>query len=271
MLKHYFQHTKSITLPLTMTRHILILVVFFSFLGVVLAQEKIITVQVIIDDEQEEHPGSVYILNQRSNLSVMADTGGRAKVAVRTGDFLYFASDFYYNQSAIVSAVSIEKGWLTVSLKPKIVELEEAVLGFRLTGNLAKDAKNAGFKDSVSMIYGNIGIREVDAPPPNPNGRPAGEGMIAEKLIGSITGYNKKQKNKFAYEEQQKKLSRIRDYFGDEYLEKELKIPNHKIPEFIFFVHETSNIFSKVESNHFMEAEGILKEKSKIYLQRSDE
>lgn len=44
-----------------MQRNNLTLVVFFSFLGVVLAQEKSNEIQVIIDDEQEEHPGSVYI------------------------------------------------------------------------------------------------------------------------------------------------------------------------------------------------------------------
>jgi len=254
-----------------MTRHILILVVFFSFLGVVLAQEKIITVQVIIDDEQEEHPGSVYIFNQRSNLSVMTDTGGKAEMAVRPGDFLYFASDFYYNQSAIVTAKSMEKELLTVLLKPKVIELEEANLGFRLTGNLAKDAKNAGFKDSATMVYNNLGIKEVDVPPPNPNGQQAGKGMIAEKIIGALAGYNKRQKNKFAYEKQQQKLDEILHYFGHGFFEKELKIPTHKIREFLFFAEDTSEIYQKMKARDFVEAEKILIEKSKIYLQRSDE
>jgi len=44
-----------------MQRDILIFVVFLSFLGVVLAQEKYLKLQVIENDEQEEHPGSVYL------------------------------------------------------------------------------------------------------------------------------------------------------------------------------------------------------------------
>lgn len=254
-----------------MTRHILILVVFFSFLGVVLAQEKIITVQVIIDNEQEEHPGSVYAINSRTQLQSVTDTNGKAAMMVRKGDFLFLSSEFYHNQSVIVTDEILEKEMVIISLKPKIVFLEEADLGFRLTGDLAKDAKNAGYKDSVSMVYNHLGVQEVDVPPPNPNGQPAGGGIFIESLIGSISGYNRRQKSKFAYDKEQKKLNQIQEYFGTEYFEKELKIPNHKISEFIYFVHKASDIFSKVENNHFLEAEEILKEKSKTYLQRLNE
>lgn len=61
-----------------MQRNNLILVVFFSFLGVVLAHEKIIKVQVITDDEQEEHPGSVYRNNsgfKKLNLTTLFKMG----------------------------------------------------------------------------------------------------------------------------------------------------------------------------------------------------
>jgi len=251
-----------------MTRHILILVVFFSFLGVVLAQEKILTVQVIIDGEQEEHPGSVYIHNPRNNSQVNTDSKGNAIITVQPGDFLFFTSDLYDNQSLIVTKEMLRKEMVEIKLKPKIIVLEEASLGFKLTGNLAKDAKNANYKDSISMIYNNIGVQEVDVPPPNPNGQPAGKGMILENLIGSINGYNRRQRSKFAYDEKQEKLNQIRNYFGDEYLEKELKIPHHKIPEFIFFIYETTDIYIKIKNNHFLEAEKILKEKNKTYLQR---
>lgn len=56
-----------------MQRNNLTLVVFFSFLGVVLAQEKSNEIQVIIDDEQEEHPGSVYIKPIGINHSIFIE------------------------------------------------------------------------------------------------------------------------------------------------------------------------------------------------------
>jgi len=251
-----------------MARHILILVVFFSFLGVVLAQEKTITVQVIIADEQEEHPGSVYLSTSHSDFQTVTNSEGTAKINVRLGDFVFLTSESYYNKSFIVTNEIIQKERAEVILKPKVIELEQANLGFKLTGNLAKDAKNAGYKDSISIVFDNLGVQEVDVPPPNPNGRPAGENMVIENLIGSISGYARRQKSKFAYDEKQKKLDQIRDYFGDEYLENELKIPKHKIQEFIFFVGETTEILSKVEGNYSLEAEEIIIEKSKEYLQR---
>ncbi len=105
MLKQNFAHTKSITLPLGMQRNILILVVFFSFLGVVLAQEKTIKVQVIIDDEQEEHPGSVYITNSRTLQTKFTDTHGIAEMAVSEGDVLEFHSDFYENRNFTIKII----------------------------------------------------------------------------------------------------------------------------------------------------------------------
>lgn len=251
-----------------MTRHILILVVFFSFLGVVLAQEKIITVQVIINDEQEEHPGSVYITNSRNSLSVITDSWGKALMAVLPGDFLFLSSDFYYNQSFIVTEEIIRKEKAEIVLKPKIILLEEADLGFRLTGNLAKDAKNARYKDSATMAYQNLGIQEKDVPKPNPFGQKAGSGMIAENLIGSITGYNKRQKKNLAYDKRQKKLDEIKNYFAPDYFENELKIPVHKINEFLSFVEGTSEIYRKIKVNDFISAERIMKEKSIVYLER---
>src|SRR5690606_29686272 len=246
-----------------MQRNNLFLVVFFSFLGVVLAQETTITVQVIIDDEQEEHPGSVYLsTSSNKDFQTVTDSEGTAKLKVRLGDFVFLTSEFYDNQSFIVTNEIIQKGKFEVLLKPKVIELETANLGgFRLTGNLEKDAKNAAFKDSATIVYNNLGIQEVDVPPPNPNGQNVDKFRASDvltlkfgKIIGELNGYNRRQRSKFAYEEKQKKLDQIRDYFGDEYLENELKIPNHKIQEFIFFVHETTDILSKIESNYSLEA-----------------
>jgi len=268
LLKQNFAYTNCINLSLTMTRHILILVVFFSFLGVVLAQEKIITVQVIIDDEQEEHPGSVYITNSRNNFQVVTDSKGKAIIAAKSGDFLFFTSEPYYNQSLIVTEEILRKEMAEIILKSKVILLEEANLGFRLTGDLAKYAKNARYKDSVSLVYNNLGVNEVDVPPPSPYGQEAGSGMIAENLVGAITGYNKKQKLNKEFEKKQNDMKYLLSNWGNEYFVDFLKIPEHKILEFIFFVYETTDIYTKVKNNNFLEAEKILKEQSNIYLQR---
>lgn len=77
-----------------MTRHILILVVFFSFLGVVLAQENLATTRAASDVEQEEHPGSVYINNPHIQKTVITNTNGISSLDLETGDEILLCAHF---------------------------------------------------------------------------------------------------------------------------------------------------------------------------------
>lgn len=252
-----------------MQRNILILVVFFSFLGVVLAQQKTIKVQVIIDDEQEEHPGSVYFTNQRTLQTKFTDTYGNAEIAVVEGDVLEFRSEFYENRNFTVSPTVFQNGQLILHLNPKIIVLEEAkITDFKLTGDLAKDAKNAKFIDKASIVYANLGIQEKDVPKPSPFGRAVRKGISVENVIGTINGYNKKQKSNKLFEHKQNEMVLLQSKWKESYYTDSLKIPKHKIPEFISFVYESSDIYDKVKKNQYVEAENILNEFSLVYLDR---
>ena len=269
MLNQNFAHTKSITLSLGMQRNILIVVVFLSFLGVVLAQEKNIKIQVIIDDEQEEHPGSVYIKNANTQQSTQSDSFGNAEIAVSEGDILEFRSAFYDNRDFTISSKIFLNLEVTIHLNPRIILLEQALItDFKLTGDLAKDAKNARYVDKATIVYNNLGIKEKDVPKPSPFGRKAGSGMIIENLIGSINGYNKTQKLNKLFEQKQNEMSLIQNNWKEEYFIKSLNIPQHKISEFVFFVYESSDVYDKVKKHQYVEAERIFEEYSLVYLDR---
>ena len=252
-----------------MQRNILILVVFFSFLGVVLAQQKTIKVQVIIDDEQEEHPGSVYLTNQRTLHTKFTDTYGNAEMAVVEGDVLEFRSEFYENRNFTVSPTVFQNGYLTLHLNPKVIVLEQAeITDFKLTGDLAKDAKNAKFVDKATIVYNNLGIKEKDVPKPSPFGRAVRKGISVENVIGALNGYNKKQNTKKLFERKQNEMSWVQSNWKEHYFTDSLKIPKHKIPEFISFVYESSDIYDKIKKHQYVEAENILNDFSLVYLDR---
>lgn len=276
MLTQIFAYTKSITLSLVMTRHILLLVVFLSFLGVVLAQDKTLTVQVIIDDEQEEHPGSVYVTNSRINQTKVTDSDGILSLDVQIGDEIIFMSDFYESRRLFITETLINKPIIEVHLNTKFVLLDEAKLGdFRLTGDLRTDAKNAKFVDSAAIVYANLGIKEKDVPKPNPAGQRVGKFKVVDvltlnmtKVIGELNGYNNRQRKTHAYEDKQKILNKIRDLWQEDFYVNHLKIPQEKIDEFVFFSYESSDIYNKIKMNDLLTAEKILMERSQIYLER---
>lgn len=252
-----------------MKRNVFILIFFFSFLGVVLAQEKRITIKVIIDDEQEEHLGSVYITNSRNNSTQIALPQEAIQVSVQIDDVLYFSSSFYEYRSFYITPKIFDAGKANVHLNIQTVVLDEAKLSnFQLTGDLAKDAENARFDDKVKTIYKNLGIQEIDVPPPSEFGLKPGSGMIIENLIGAITGYNKMQKQNKLFEKHQNNQEFIRSQWEDSYFIDELKIPSHKIQEFIYFVYETTDIYEKVKNNNILEAEIIFVTQSRNYLER---
>ena len=252
-----------------MQRNNLILVVFFSFLGVALAQEKNIKVQVIIDDGQEEHPGSVYITNSRTQQTKFSNTEGIAEMLISEGDVLEFHSEFYENRNFTISPTIFQNGQVTIHLNPKIIVLEQAEISdFKLTGDLAKDAKNAKYVDKATIVYNNLGIQEKDVPKPSPFGRSVRKGISVDKVIGAINGYNKKQKANKLFERKQNEMNWVQSNWKENYFTDSLKIPQHKIQEFIYFVYESSDIYDKIKKNQYVEAENLLTKYSIIYLNR---
>lgn len=276
MLNEIFVHTKSISLSLHMQRIILILVVYFSFLDVVLSQEKEFFVQVIIDDEEEEHPGSVYLFNPRTKSGKFIDSFGRVQLMAQENDVLYVESDFYENRTILITPNLFEKGKINLHLAILTIELDEVkIRQFTLTGDLVRDAKNVKFRNTIGQVYANLGIREKDVPPPNPSGQKVDKFRVTDvltlkipKIIGELNGYNKRQRELFAYEKHQDNIQIIRDHWTEEYFVEYLKIPSFKIQEFLSFAYESSDILAKVENNHMMEAETILESFATNYLER---
>lgn len=259
-----------------MQRIILILVVYFSFLGVVLSQEKEIFVQVIIDDEEEEHPGSVYLFNPRTKTGKFINHLGQAKLSAQVDDVLYVQSEFYENRTLLITPSLFQKESINIHLAPLTIELEEAkIRHFNLTGDLKQDAKNAAFADSIGTIYVNLGIQEKDVPPPNPAEQKVDKFKVTDvialkipKIIGELNGYNKRQRDLFAFENHQKNIQKIRDYWQEDFFIENLQIPSHKILEFLSFAYESSDILAKVETNNIVEAEKILINHATIYKER---
>lgn len=259
-----------------MQRNILILVVYVSFLGVVLAQEKNLSFQVIIDDEQEEHLGSVYLYNPRTKLGSYIDSAGKATISVQINDVVHAQSEFYEERFLLISSNLFQKELVHLHLVLQSIVLDEAkIRSFNFTGNLAQDAKNIGFVDSIGIVYASLGIKEIDVPPPNPAGQKvekfnAGDVIFlrVRKIIGELNGYNKQQRDIFEYEKHQINIQKIRDKWSDEYFTENLKIPSHKIPEFLFFANESSDIFAKIETNNILEAETVLELYASNYLER---
>lgn len=191
----------------TTTQKSIFLFLLFVFPFWLMGQEKLIQGLIIIDLD-DASPEGIVITNFRTKNITIPDSIGNFNINVKVGDLIHFTSDFYESEEFKITEEVFEKGNFEIQIQQKIVQLEQANLGFKLTGDLERDVKNATRKDSTSIIYDNLRIQAKDIPPPNPNGRSATEGIFAERLIGAITGYNKRQKRKFEYAKKQEKLNK---------------------------------------------------------------
>ena len=252
-------------------------IIFLLFPFWLSAQEKLIQGLIIIDLD-DASPEGIVVKNSRTKNCVISDESGKIRISVILNDILYFSSELYENNQVLITEEILNKGTFQIYLEPKIIELNQANLGFQLTGDLERDVKNTTRKDSISIIYKNLGIQEKDVPPPNPNGQTVEMFKATDvitlkigKIIGELNGYNRRQRNKYAYDAEQNKLEEIQKYFGNDYLTDELKIPFNKIKEFIFFVNGTTEILKEIKDNDFPEAEKIMKEKAEIYLLRLEQ
>jgi len=78
-----------------MQRNILILVVLYSFSGVVLAQNDTISIQVKSESDLEEHLGSVYIIHSANEIIQTLDFNNQIKLPVKLNDIIVFQSPLF--------------------------------------------------------------------------------------------------------------------------------------------------------------------------------
>lgn len=248
-----------------------ILILLFS--QFIFAQEKWIQGNIIIDDSDDTAEG-IYVTNLRTNHTTISNFTGTFLIQAQVNDTLKIQSDWYENRLIILKPNLFSKPTIVVHLAVQTIQLNTAFIGQKLTGILEKDVKNGKKQDVVTNLYKSLGVNPDIKPIKDTSALRAGllDGDISltrldiGRLYDVFTGKAKQRKELIDYESKYDKITKIKNYFGEDYFINDLKIPKFKIRDFID--NALTNTESKIELNdvNYFKLLQLFNSYSKIYL-----
>lgn len=248
-----------------------ILILLFSTF--IFAQEKWVQGNIIIDDSDDTAEG-IYITNLRTNHTTISNFTGTFLIQAKVNDTLKIQSDWYENRLIILRPNLFNKQSIVVHLAVQTIQLNTAFIGPKLTGILEKDVKNGKKVDVVTKLYKSLGVNPDLKPIKDTSSLKAGllSGDITltrldiGRLYDVFSGKAKQRKALIDYEDKFDKITKIKNYFGEDYFTKDLQIPKFKIRDFI--ENALTNTVSTIELNdvNYFKLLQLFNSYSKIYL-----
>lgn len=229
-----------------------IAILLFFFTSLVFGQTKIITGSVIIEQGDEYLPPSgIRVENLRSYGKTHTNSEGHYSIPVSIGDTLQFSAGYVVPRKIVINKNLFDKGVLQAHLDIETIELGEAVIG-KLDKNINNNIRIR--RDLKGDIYNQIGLdqRLRDLEPKKDISKfKATDVMNPVRMIGHFNGYYKKQRKIQLFERKQNILNEVINYFPDEFFINYLKIPDHKVQEFLQYADTKINLKSKVMNRQF--------------------
>ncbi|MFV0304462.1 MAG: hypothetical protein ACK5IC_03140, partial [Moheibacter sp.] len=247
-------------------------ILFLLFGVTIFSQEKIINGRIVIDID-ETSPDGIYVTNTRTKITSISDLIGHFSIKAVQGDSLLVQSPFYEERKIYLNDNLFQKELITIHLNLKTFLLEEGIISPKLTGYLDIDVKYNSKKDQIAKLYKELGV--------NPDASKLRDSsdfkmwkdispfhLNVEKVVEILNGDLRRRQNLYQYEGLEQIIIQIRDYFGDDYFINDLKIPEEKIREFVFFAYSTSPIPSHFSNKNYLNIMAELSKIAPLYITR---
>ncbi|MDY8136858.1 hypothetical protein [Aquimarina sp. 2201CG5-10] len=200
--------------------------------------------RVVMDTVQFE---AIHIINKTKKIGVINDQSGYFEIAAEPEDTIVFSSVQYVLKEYLVRKEDLDSGNFKVKLEYSVNQLDEVVISqYTLSGEVkgdvkqiptyeenlplwnAKELKRLGVErpdDAQSSVKNYALTDEMDATPMNILG--------LVKLVGGA--FKKKKKPKTT------RIPKITELYSEDFLTKELRIPETEYYNFLDYVNEQNN------------------------------
>lgn len=208
--------------------------IFILFLWTVLSFSQEIELKGIILNT--DNIDGVHVLNTRAKQFTVTNEKGQFYIAAKANDTLYFNSLVYKDQGFVVSALMIENRTIYVQLEEYVNELQEVLVGRKLTGDINQDIKQVKIKDSLD--FPDVGIPGFQGEPEEkivPVIPAIGIGVVVdvEALYKHASGYYKSLKIGRNWDKQDKTIIKVYDHFGHDFFIESCNVAEGQLYEFL--------------------------------------
>lgn len=183
---------------------------------------------------------AVHVLNTTTQKASITDIDGYFSIAVHLNDTLVFSAVQYQKKTLVVSVEVMESKFISVALEAANIVLDEVVVTpYNLTGELGRDMGRLNVGTPITAT--SIGLPNVYVKLPTQAERKlfeatSGMGFIPlNPIINGISGRTKQLKELVAVEKKYARTERVRQFYADSLWIKELKIPENRLHDFLYF------------------------------------
>ncbi|SIS94981.1 CarboxypepD_reg-like domain-containing protein [Zobellia uliginosa] len=222
-----------------------------------------------------------HVLNTTTNRATITDANGFFDIVVRLNDTLVFSAVQYKRKEIVVSESVLESKLLLIPLEEALNELDEVVVTpYNLSGHMASDLKNLEIDPVVTASTLGLPnahakrwtqserlLREASAMSVTgtTSGLGAGGAVSLNPIINGITGRTKMLKKRVKRDRAYSRTERVRAFYVDSLYTTELKIPQDKIDDFLYFCEVDADFQKVVDGHDRLKIWTFMKRKSVVY------
>ncbi|MDC8006061.1 hypothetical protein POV27_18560 [Aureisphaera galaxeae] len=251
-----------------MTKYTFLLTFLFS--SALFAQQKKLYGKI----ENKKDMEGIHILNTSSRYNSVTNEIGEFFITVKPSDTLLVSSVTYVPEQVVVTQEVYEQGYISITLRDLVNELDEVFLGPNLSGDLERDLKNIEVEDQIN--FDDVGIPgfkgKAEEKIPNLVGQVITPFSVnVEGLYKYISGYYKKLKMRRKWESQNVLVSLLLYHYPQGYFNEAYQIPEERTYDFLLYCVETSNMQKYFDGGHHGQVMEIFEEKAAEYRKRLNE
>ncbi|WP_339715668.1 carboxypeptidase-like regulatory domain-containing protein [uncultured Kriegella sp.] len=197
---------------------------------------------------------ATHVLNTTSKKAAITDSNGFFSITALLNDTLVFSAVQYKRRSIVVTAEILDSKFLQVPLEDALTQLDEViVMPYNLTGDMAADLKRMEpglIVSSSTLDLPNADVEVISQSERKVHEATTGGGIIPLfPIINGISGRTKMLKGHVKRDKKYERTQRVREFYADSLFTTALKIPEAKIPDFMYFC-EVDSVFQRIVDSH---------------------
>ena len=212
---------------------------------------------------------ATHVLNTTTKRATITDGNGFFSIMVNLNDTLLFSAVQFKKTELVVTQAILQQKLVYVPLEEALTELDEVIVRpYNLSGDLGLDAKSLQIGPVVTAST--LGLPNAYAKVPTKAERnlyaaTANPIMSFDPLINAITGRTKMLKTQVKQEEKYARTQRVRDFYPDSLYIKDLKIPELRIDDFMYFCEVDPDFQTLVATRDRLQLWEYMRRKSIVY------
>ncbi len=213
---------------------------------------------------------AIHVQNISTKKATITDLNGYFTINANVNDTLVISAVQFKTKQLVVNTNMLQSSLLKIPLEETLTELDEVVvMPYNLSGDISKDVSTLKTKQVVTAST--LGLPNAHVKPISKAERElfeatsGGMGIPLNPIINGITGRTKMLKNRVKRNKKYERTQRVRAFYADSLIVSDLKIPEIKISDFMYFCEVDTAFSSVVDTHDHLKIWEFLNKKSVIY------